>query len=135
MNSEEEAVIGELTKNLALNTEPDEHKLAKLIKRYGAILPADYLDFISKHDGADGDMGDNYMSIHAISDVLDVAEASTDEPISQFLVVASTGYFCYGVKASVFYELDRYEDDYKVELGASFAEFLRNFSVRNWEHD
>lgn len=135
MDSQANSSIWELTKTLELNSKPAADELNTLLKLHGPDLPADYLDFISKHDGADGKLCDNYLSIYTIADVLGVAKVSEDAPDSQFLLVASTGYFHYGVRAGTFYELDMLEDTYQVIMGTGFAEFLQKFKARNWEDE
>jgi hypothetical protein len=134
-NKKDSQTIKKLLEAMELSAPPVASDLRILVERHGPGLPADYLEFISKHDGANGEVGDKYLSIYTIADVLGVAEAKADTPDNQFLIVASTGYFHYGLRAGVFYELDLMDDSYQVAMGTYFAEFLQQFDARTWDED
>ena len=121
----------EMIQVLDLNPKPTTEELNDLNKLYSSKLPPDFLEFISEHNGADGELNDNYLSIWTIQDILDVASVSNeDDSHSKFLLVGSTGYFKYGVYNGTFYELDMLDETYQIDMGKSFTEFLYEFSKR-----
>ncbi|QHW01043.1 SMI1/KNR4 family protein [Spirosoma endbachense] len=117
----------DLISNLTLNDKPDNGAFSRLADRYSTVLSSDYLAFIRLHNGANGLVGDNYLSIWPIADVLEVTELHqiNDDPYKQFVIIGSTGYFHYGVRDRVFYELDMIDDSYSREMGGNFVDFLR----------
>ncbi len=124
----------EVIQVLDLNPKPTAEELNELTNLYNSELPSDYLEFISEYNGADGEINDNYLSMWPIRDILDVASVSDGDNFhSKFLLVASTGYFKYGIFNNTFYELDMLEDTYQIDMGKSFTEFLHAFSIRQDE--
>lgn len=119
----------ELISNLSLNDKPDNSEFSELADRYSAVLPSDYLEFIRLYNGADGIVGDNYLSLWTIADVIEVTQShqADDDPYKQFVIIGSTGYFHYGVRERVFYELDMIDDSYSKEMGNNLTDFLRTF--------
>jgi hypothetical protein len=119
----------ELISDLSLNDKPESSEFFELVDRYSSVLPSDYLDFIRLHNGADGLIGDNYLSLWPIADVLQVTQSHQvdEDPYKQFVIIGSTGYFHYGIRDRVFYELDMIDDSYSKEVGNSLTNFLRTF--------
>ena len=119
----------ELINNLSLNDKPEDSEFSELVDRYSSVLPSDYLDFIRLHNGADGLVGDNYLSLWPIADVLEVTQSHQvdDDSYKKFVIIGSTGYFHYGIRDRVFYELDMIDDSYSKEVGNSLTDFLRTF--------
>ena len=119
----------ELISDLSLNGKPENSEFFELVDRYSSVLPSDYLDFIRLHNGADGLIGDNYLSLWPIADVLQVTQSHQvdKDPYKQFVIIGSTGYFHYGIRDRVFYELDMIDDSYSKEVGNSLTNFLRTF--------
>ena len=119
----------ELINNLSLNNKPDNSEFSELVDRYNSVLPSDYLEFIRLHNGADGLVRDNYLSLWPIADVVEVTQSHQvdNDPYKQFVIIGSTGYFHYGIRDRVFYELDMIDDSYSKEVGNSLTNFLRTF--------
>ncbi|MGA0557683.1 SMI1/KNR4 family protein [Larkinella sp. VNQ87] len=119
----------ELISNLSLNDKPNNNEFSELVDRYSSVLSSDYLEFIRLHNGADGLVGDNYLSLWPIADVLEVTQSlqADDDPYKEFVIIGSTGYFHYGVRDRVFYELDMIDRNYSKEVGNNLTDFLRTF--------
>lgn len=116
---------------LDLHPKPPLEELNELTNLYSSELPVDYLEFISKYDGGEGMLNNNYLMMWTVQDIVGVAAARAEEGFhSEFLLVASTGYFHYGIFDNAFYELDMFEETYQIEMGRSFTEFLYRFSIR-----
>lgn len=126
----------ELVNGLVFNPKPTSESLSSLITLLDTDLdlPNDYIEFMSLHDGSEGDVGQNYISIWPIRDVIEVTlfHRTNETPYRQFIIFGSTGYFHYGIYSQVVYELDLIDDGYREEIGSNFSEFLKAFSKRQW---
>ncbi|OZI05352.1 hypothetical protein BWI93_25935 [Siphonobacter sp. BAB-5385] len=124
----------ELVNGLVFNKKPTNETLANLIALHGPDLPNDYLEFMSLHDGAEGDVGQNYISIWPIQDVIQITQFHRTHQTAyhQFIILGSSGYFHYCIYNRMIYELDLIDDEYREAIGSSFSEFLQAFSKRQW---
>jgi hypothetical protein len=120
-----------LINNLTLNDRPSNTEFSELINRYSSVLSSDYLEFIQLHNGADGLVGDNYLSLWPIADVLEVTQSHQvdNDPYKRFVIIGSTGYFHYGVYDRIYYELDMIDDGYSKTMGSNLTDFLRAFKI------
>jgi hypothetical protein len=100
---------------------------------FGFRLPDDYREFVSINDGAEGFVGDGYMSLWRVSELVELNELSRMAEFAPGLIVLGTD------GGTEFFGLDRRTDqmafvkvpvvfagwEYAEAFGRTFEEFLR----------
>jgi hypothetical protein len=75
------------TYGLELNPPVEENKIKKVETELGITFPKDYIEFISNSNGAEGSLGENYLIIWSIEDIIELNEAYGVNDFSKGLVV------------------------------------------------
>ncbi|WP_157530932.1 SMI1/KNR4 family protein [Hymenobacter norwichensis] len=129
-----------LTKDFYLNAAPSPTELQRIRQARNVAYSVDYIEFIQKADGGEGKIGESaYLAIWTIDDCLQVNEqneAQDSIPVQDFWIFGSSGgTFHYGFHkgSKGIYELDMYEDEYKVYVGSSLDELVKFVYNKNEE--
>jgi hypothetical protein len=63
------------TYGFELNPPVEEGKVKKVQTELGITFPKDYIEFISYSNGAEGNIGENYLILWSIEDIIELNEA------------------------------------------------------------
>jgi hypothetical protein len=75
------------TYGLELNPPIEENKIKKVETELGITFPKDYFEFISNSNGAEGSLGENYLILWSIEDIIQLNEAYGVNDFSKGLVL------------------------------------------------
>ncbi len=112
----------------------DGKELLKLDKLLDFSFPTDYQEFISVYNGGEGSLGEDYLALWSIADMLDTEQFyKKEDPVffeKYWIFASNTGIFRYAFEKSTgrIVEIDPYEDEYAVFMGNTLQEFLINFA-------
>ena len=121
--------------DFTLNPRPENSVLETLTK---TLLnpPLGYIEFITNFNGANGDIGEDFLSIWTIEETLEINEMSKKDESgfyeTHWVFAGNTGIFQYVFEKETgkIFESDPYELDHKVFMGISFEEFIINLSQK-----
>lgn len=63
------------TYGLELNPPVEEKKVRKVESELGVTFPSDYIEFISFSNGAEGSIGENYLILWSIDEIIELNDA------------------------------------------------------------
>ena len=63
------------TYGLELNPSVEENRIKKIETELGVTFPNDYIEFLSYSNGAEGSIGENYLILWSIEDIIELNEA------------------------------------------------------------
>jgi hypothetical protein len=98
--------------------------------------PRDYLEFIKTYNGGEGNLGEDYLYLWNIEDMVAVNEVYEEEEETlykkYYCFASNTGIFRYAFEKATgkIFEIDPYEESYQLYMGKSLEEFLINFSKK-----
>jgi hypothetical protein len=75
------------TYELELNPPVEENKVRKVEIVLGVTFPSDYIKFISFSNGAEGSIGENYLILWSIEDIIELNEAYGVKDFAKGLVL------------------------------------------------
>lgn len=115
-----------------LNPPSAKFLLDDLIVKMGCKCADDYLDFMSKFNGGEGQIGDRILALWTIEEQIEVNSLLDNED-----TVFASKYWIFGSNSGIFQyvfdknngeilEIDRYDDAYRERMGTTLAEFIYN---------
>ncbi len=119
-----------LGKNFFLNPNPSNSEIDLLKEAMCFKYPIDYLAFISSHDGGEGELGEGYLALWSIKDMIETNSIQKiDMPAfynHHWVFGSNSGVFQYvfNKKSGLITEIDPYEEDYKLIMGETFQDFI-----------
>lgn len=123
--------LQKLLQNLDKNDAPDPAAYSALLAKIDFRIDEDFLEFIKTYDGAEGEMGRNYLMLWNIEDILALNPYYEDIPECEKLFFFGSDGSSYGyafekdggkIVGIDFLDIGEKEADFHAE---SFIEFLR----------
>ena len=108
------------------NPAPSSDAIAVLSEKTTSLLPPEYLEFMSRCDGGEGFLGDDYAELRRIEELEPFnADYQTAEYLSNTLLIGSDG----GVEFVRVPFIGMSDDVFEL-VGVSFAELVRSVGKR-----
>jgi len=122
--------IFELLPDFYRGATPLEKEFVRLKKTIPFEISPDYLEFMKNFDGGEGTVGEKYLAIWNINDVLKTSQFYKKEDSifheNYFVFGSNSGIFTYAFnkKNGEIEELDLYEMDYKRTMGTDIESLI-----------
>ncbi|HMO40281.1 MAG TPA: SMI1/KNR4 family protein [Saprospiraceae bacterium] len=122
-----------LGKNFFLNPNPSNSEIDLLKEAMCFKYPIDYFAFISSHNGGEGELGEGYLALWSIKDMIEtnsIQKTGMPEFYDKYWIFGSnSGVFQYvfDKKNGLIIEIDPYEENHKVVIGETFQDFITDF--------
>ena len=114
-----------------------EKALTEFLSKNASTIPSDYLDFIRYSNGGEGPIGNNYLSLWQVEDIVKMNEEyETDLYAPGYLIFGSDGggsAFAFDKKDGAivsFQFIGMLVDDKPILMGKTFAEFLEALCIK-----
>lgn len=112
---------------------PEEEKLQSFRKEIANFkFPQDLIAFISQFDSAEGAIGEHYIAIWSLDDIVEVnRQYENDSVFGKYYIFGSSGgtfHYAFNKETGKIYELDLYDDEYNKYVGDSLTEFIENYA-------
>jgi len=122
-----------LTSNFSKGNTPQEEQLTFFKEGIAKFkVPADLIPFISQFDSAEGSVGEHYLAIWNLEDIVEVNKQYENDPVfSKYYIFGSSGgtfHYAFNKETGKIYELDLYDDEYNKYVGDSITEFIENYA-------
>lgn len=121
--------IIELTRNLEKNEAILLHDLSNHVEALDCNFPADYLDFMALHNGAEGDMIESWLQLWPIEQLLSINEGyAVAEYLPEIILIGSNGggeAFGIRKRGGTFIQVPfLFDEDQITDIGYNFKTFL-----------
>jgi hypothetical protein len=84
--------ISKIIDKLYLNDAVSESRLFDIQRKFGIRFPADYVDFLKTSNGAEGNIGQSYIMLWSLEDIVTLNEAyAVNEFAPGLLIIGSDG--------------------------------------------
>ncbi len=115
-----------------LNEAPKKSILNDLIDKMDFKYPNDYIEFITKVNGGEGQVGDRFLALWTVEEQIESNSylmINDSNFFSKYWIFGSNGgmmKYVFEKETGSILEIDPYDDTYSVEMGNSLSELVYN---------